>query len=248
MASRPFRRLASRWQPSPTWRLTRRGLSQGLPTTIRSPREYPSLSLANLGDTFNVRETLFPLTSAGNGHVAGRRGVFVEKRFTGGLYGQGNLSISKTRHAGLDGVLRPGSFDYPSRLQPHDRVPPVARVGHLDARLLAVRPALYALRRGRLDRAAACGLRSGARQRAARARTTSDWMSASIGPFSSAANRCVIFGGVPRRRDQPAQLRRLPVEPAHKNTQQFSEQQGISQSSGSNGGSEPAELQRASHR
>jgi hypothetical protein len=28
-------------------------------------------------------------------------------------YGQANLAYSKTRHAALDGVLRPGSFDYP---------------------------------------------------------------------------------------------------------------------------------------
>ena len=44
-----------------------------------------------------------------------REGVefFVEKRLTSKLYGQGNLSFSRTRHAGLDGVLRPGSFDYP---------------------------------------------------------------------------------------------------------------------------------------
>ena len=28
-------------------------------------------------------------------------------------YGQLNLSVSKARHAALDGVLRPGSFDYP---------------------------------------------------------------------------------------------------------------------------------------
>ena len=39
--------------------------------------------------------------------------MFVEKRLTSKLYGQGNLSFSRTRHAGLDRVLRPGSFDYP---------------------------------------------------------------------------------------------------------------------------------------
>jgi hypothetical protein len=72
----------------------------------------PSLSLANIGDTFDVREILFPLTSAGTGYAAGVE-VFVEKRLTSRLYGQGNLSWSRTRHAGLDGVPRPGSFDYP---------------------------------------------------------------------------------------------------------------------------------------
>ena len=74
--------------------------------------DLPTVSLANIGDTFNVREILFPLESAGEGYSEGVE-LFVEKRFSGGLYGQGNLSVSRTRHSGLDGVLRPGSFDYP---------------------------------------------------------------------------------------------------------------------------------------
>ena len=72
----------------------------------------PTVSLANIGDTFAVREIIFPLASAGRGHSEGVEFV-VEKRLTSKLYGQGNLSFSRTRHAGLDGVLRPGSFDYP---------------------------------------------------------------------------------------------------------------------------------------
>ena len=74
--------------------------------------DLPAVSLANIGDTFDVREILFPLTSAGKGYSEGME-LFVEKRLTAKLYGQGNLSLSRTRHAGLDGVLRPGSFDYP---------------------------------------------------------------------------------------------------------------------------------------
>ena len=74
--------------------------------------DLPTVSLANIGDTFAVREILFPLTSAGKGYSEGVE-MFVEKRLTSKLYGQGNLSFSRTRHAGLDGVLRPGSFDYP---------------------------------------------------------------------------------------------------------------------------------------
>ena len=74
--------------------------------------DLPTVSLANIGDTFNVREILFPLTSAGEGYSEGVE-LFVEKRLTSKLYGQGNLSLARTRHAGLDGVLRPGSFDYP---------------------------------------------------------------------------------------------------------------------------------------
>ena len=74
--------------------------------------DLPSVSLANIGDTFDVREILFPLTSAGEGYSEGVE-FSVEKRGTTKLYGQGNLSLSRTRHAGLDRVLRPGSFDYP---------------------------------------------------------------------------------------------------------------------------------------
>jgi hypothetical protein len=74
--------------------------------------DLPTVSLANIGDTFNVREILFPLTSVGEGYSEGVE-LFVEKRLTSKLYGQGNLSLSRTRHAGLDLVLRAGSFDYP---------------------------------------------------------------------------------------------------------------------------------------
>ena len=74
--------------------------------------EYPTLSLANLGDTFNVLESLFPLASIGVGHSQGVE-FNVTKKDDGRWYGQTNLSISKARHAALDGVLRPGSFDYP---------------------------------------------------------------------------------------------------------------------------------------
>lgn len=74
--------------------------------------DYPSLSLANTGDTFAVSDLLFPMTSAGRGRVRGVE-FFVEKKFSRKWFGQTNLSFSRTRHAGLDGVMRPGSFDYP---------------------------------------------------------------------------------------------------------------------------------------
>ncbi|MGE0039559.1 MAG: TonB-dependent receptor [Vicinamibacterales bacterium] len=75
--------------------------------------QFPSLSLANIGDTFNTREILFSLTSAGTGRARGVE-AFVEKKDDGGRwYGQANLAVSTARHAGLDGVLRDGSFDYP---------------------------------------------------------------------------------------------------------------------------------------
>lgn len=74
--------------------------------------DYPAFSLANAGDTFAVRDLLFPLTSAGRGRARGIE-FFLEKKFSTKWFGQTNLAFSRTRHAGLDGILRPGSFDYP---------------------------------------------------------------------------------------------------------------------------------------
>jgi hypothetical protein len=74
--------------------------------------QFPSLSLANIGDTFDVQEILFPITSAGRGRVQGIE-FFFEKKFSEKWFGQGNVAFSRNRQAGLDGVFRPGSFDYP---------------------------------------------------------------------------------------------------------------------------------------
>ena len=99
------------WSPDASLRMTAEAYRKTY-SDYPVASDLPTVSLANIGDTFNVREILFPLTSAGEGHSEGVE-LFVEKRLTSQLYGQGNLSISRTRHAGLDGVLRPGSFDYP---------------------------------------------------------------------------------------------------------------------------------------
>jgi hypothetical protein len=74
----------------------------------------PSLSLANIGDTFAVRDVIFPLVSAGSGESSGLE-LFAERRgnASGRWYGQANLAFSRARHAGFDGELRPGAFDYP---------------------------------------------------------------------------------------------------------------------------------------
>lgn len=74
--------------------------------------QFPSLSLASVGDTFATRDILFPLTSAGRGRAQGVE-FFAEKKFTSRWFGQANFALSRTRVAGLDGVLRPGTFDYP---------------------------------------------------------------------------------------------------------------------------------------
>jgi outer membrane receptor protein involved in Fe transport len=72
----------------------------------------PELSLANVGDTFNVRDVLFPMSSDGTGRAEGIE-LVIERKPGGRWYGQANLAWSRARHAGLDGVLRPGSFDSP---------------------------------------------------------------------------------------------------------------------------------------
>jgi hypothetical protein len=74
--------------------------------------QFPSLSLANVGDTFNVREVLFPMVSTGTGQATGIEFLF-ERKPGGRWYGQANLAFARARHAGTDGVLRPGSYDYP---------------------------------------------------------------------------------------------------------------------------------------
>jgi outer membrane receptor for ferrienterochelin and colicin len=99
------------WSPDASLRVTAEAYRKTY-TNYPVASDLPTVSLANIGDTFDVREILFPLTSAGEGHSEGVE-FFVEKRLMSKLYGQGNLSFSRTRHAGLDRVLRPSSFDYP---------------------------------------------------------------------------------------------------------------------------------------
>lgn len=74
--------------------------------------QFPSFSLANSGDTFAVTDILLPYASAGRGRVRGVE-LFIEKKFSRRWFGQANVAYSRTRHAGLDGVLRPGTYDYP---------------------------------------------------------------------------------------------------------------------------------------
>lgn len=74
--------------------------------------QFQSFSLANAGDTFAVTDILLPYASAGRGRARGIE-FLVEKKFSSRWYGQTNLSLSKTRFSGLDGVFRPGTYDYP---------------------------------------------------------------------------------------------------------------------------------------
>jgi hypothetical protein len=76
--------------------------------------QIPSLSLANVGDTFAIRDILFPMISEGRGRAAGVE-LYVSRAATTGSRwsGEANVAFSRARYAGFDGVLRPGSFDHP---------------------------------------------------------------------------------------------------------------------------------------
>lgn len=99
------------YQMSPTLRVTAEFYRKNYKDYPVST-QFPSLSLANVGDTFAVQQILFPMTSAGRGNVQGVE-FFVEKKFTDKWFGQANLAFSRSRQAGLDGIPRPSSFDYP---------------------------------------------------------------------------------------------------------------------------------------
>jgi outer membrane receptor protein involved in Fe transport len=73
--------------------------------------QFPTLSLANVGDTFDVSSILFPLTSAGRGRVRGVE-FFIEKRFSEKWFGQANFARQQARQGGLDGIRRSASFEY----------------------------------------------------------------------------------------------------------------------------------------
>jgi outer membrane receptor protein involved in Fe transport len=74
--------------------------------------QFPSLSLANIGDTFDVSSVLFPMVSGGRGRVRGAE-LFLEKRFTDKWFGQANIARQRARQAGLDGIGRSASYEYP---------------------------------------------------------------------------------------------------------------------------------------
>jgi outer membrane receptor protein involved in Fe transport len=82
-------------------------------------RDYPvsseigALSLAGVGDTFAVRDILFPMTSAGRGDAVGVEARVERKATASRWQGEANLAVSRARYSGIDGVRRPGSFDYP---------------------------------------------------------------------------------------------------------------------------------------
>lgn len=99
------------WTPMRNFRVTLEAYSKRY-KDYSVATQFAALSFANIGDTFDVRDILYPMTSAGRGEARGVE-LFLEKKFAGAWFGQANLAYSRARHAGLDGELRPGAFDRP---------------------------------------------------------------------------------------------------------------------------------------
>lgn len=99
------------WMPVRDFRMTLEAYSKRY-KDYSVATQFPALSFANVGDTFDVRDILYPMTSAGRGKASGIE-LFAEKKFGGTWFGQFNLAHSRAHHAGLDGRLRPGAFDRP---------------------------------------------------------------------------------------------------------------------------------------
>ena len=99
------------WMPARNLRMTLEAYSKRY-KDYSVATQFPALSFANVGDTFDVRDILYPMTSAGRGKASGIE-LFAEKKFAGTWFGQFNLAYSRAHHAGLDGRLRPGAFDRP---------------------------------------------------------------------------------------------------------------------------------------
>lgn len=74
--------------------------------------EYPTLSLANMVDTLGQEFLWLPMVSRGGGQAAGIE-LSIAEHPSAHLSLVGNLAYARSRFSGLDGVLRPGNFDYP---------------------------------------------------------------------------------------------------------------------------------------
>lgn len=73
--------------------------------------QIPALSMANLTTEFGTFGLDERLVNGGAGRATGIE-LFAQKKFTDDYYFIANYSFSVIEHAGLDGILRPGSFDF----------------------------------------------------------------------------------------------------------------------------------------
>ena len=193
------------WSPTADLRVTAEAYRKTY-TDYPVASDLPTVSLANIGDTFDVREILFPLTSAGEGYSEGVE-FFVEKRLSVEALRPGQPVVFAHAARGSRPRAQARLVRLPVRVQPARRLSAVAGVGVLGPALVSLGPAVHALRPGGVHGPAARRVRPHARQRRARARLRP--RRHSRGPHlhrgRAAAQR------VRRRaeRDQPPQLRQL---------------------------------------
>ena len=121
-----------------------RGVPEDTTPTIPVASDLPTVSLANIGDTFDVREILFPLTSAGEGYSEGVE-FFVEKRLTVEALRPGQPVVLAHAACGPRPRAPARLVRLPVRVQPARRLSTVAGVGTLGPALVSVGPAVHAL-------------------------------------------------------------------------------------------------------
>ena len=154
------------WQPARGWRVTAEAYRKNYrdyPVAL----EYPSLSLANVGDTFNVREVLFPMASAGRGYAEGIDSSPKSGCRTACRSGERRLCQDAPRGPRRRAPARLVRLSV--RRQCGRRISAVGGMVNVHAAVPVVGAALHAGRCRALHRAAARSLRS-ERQRASRSR------------------------------------------------------------------------------
>jgi hypothetical protein len=74
--------------------------------------EYPQLSLANMVDTLGQQFVWLPMTSRGTG-IANGIEFYTSLHFGQRFIGQASFAYARVKHTALDGIPRPGNFDFP---------------------------------------------------------------------------------------------------------------------------------------
>ena len=74
--------------------------------------EYPTLSLANMVDTLGQEFIWLPMVSDGAGRASGIE-VSAQSHIRSHFFLMENIALARDKFSGLDGVLRPGNFEYP---------------------------------------------------------------------------------------------------------------------------------------
>jgi hypothetical protein len=97
------------WVPTPSVRATIEGYEKryaDYPVAL----DYPQITLASTPYMWGAGYLMTSLTSAGRGRARGLE-LSIEKKLTRHFHVQANLTVSSSRHAALDQIMRPGGYD-----------------------------------------------------------------------------------------------------------------------------------------